>query len=296
MAGLVHFIFLHLLWLRVIYTLRNGLGGGYSKFLPFIKNKVKRLIVPYFFAMIVWVAPISEYFFYWDIVYLMKKYLLCIDPSQLWFLWMLFGVFVISWPLWKIFSERRFLGAVISLSFYCLGILGDMAFPNVFCFWTACRYVCFFFIGIRIRCEQERKQLWTTESFPWWCWIVVDIILYVIYEKVSGVPGIIGKCLGIGEGFLLHVVGAIMAFTVLQKVAGCVHWQKSTGFRIISSYSMPIYLFHQQIIFFSTIWLNGRINPWINATVNFIFAMMVSILLSWILMKHEFTRFLIGER
>lgn len=296
MVGSVHFIYLLLLWFQAIFSLPSESGGGYSRFSPFLINKAKRLIVPYVFAMMIWVAPISAYFFHWDTSYLVKKYLLCIDPSQLWFLWMLFGVFAISWPLWKVFSENRLLGAVIALAFYCLGILGNMVLPNVFCIWTACQYVCFFYIGIRLRCEQGEKHWWNVESLPWWGWIIVDILLYVFYVEVSDLNGIIAGILGAGIGFLLHAFGAVMAFAVLQKMAERVHWEKSAWFGVLSSYSMPMYLFHQQIMYFSLIWLNGRVNPWINAAANFTFALTVSLLLSWALMKFKFTRFLIGEK
>ena len=51
-------------------------GGAYSRYLPFLQNKAKRLLVPYFFVMLIWVAPISEYFFRWDLAYLFRKYIL----------------------------------------------------------------------------------------------------------------------------------------------------------------------------------------------------------------------------
>lgn len=89
-----------------------------------MKNKIRRLLVPYAFTAAVWVVPISQHFFHKDMLYLLKKYVLCIYPSQLWFLWMLFGVFAASWPLWKIFSENVFAGAAAAIAFYCAGVAG----------------------------------------------------------------------------------------------------------------------------------------------------------------------------
>lgn len=34
-------------------------GGGYTQYLPFLKNKVKRLLIPYIFVALIWVIPIS---------------------------------------------------------------------------------------------------------------------------------------------------------------------------------------------------------------------------------------------
>ena len=87
-----------------------------------------------------------------------------------------------------------------------------------------------------------------------------------------------------------------MAFVVLQKMAEKVKWKESKAFNIIAKQSMPIYLFHQQVIYFFIYWLNGVVNPYIHASINFIGAMVVSIIISSILMKFKCTRLLIGEK
>ena len=65
-------------------------------------------------------------------------------------------------------------------------------------------------------------------------------------------------------------------------------------FNKLSTYSMPMYLFHQQIIYFSITILDGVVNPWINAGVNFIVATVGAYIISAILMKWKITRFLVG--
>ena len=72
--------------------------------------------------------------------------------------------------------------------------------------------------------------------------------------------------------------------------------QDSKLFYFIVKQSMPIYLFHQQVIYFFIFWLNGLVNPYINASINFIGAMVVSIIISGTLMRFKLTRFLIGEK
>lgn len=59
---------------------------------------------------------------------------------------------------------------------------------------------------------------------------------------------------------------------------------------------MPIYLFHQQVIYVCIFLLNGLINPYIHAALNFIVAMIVSLLISIMTMKFKWTKFLIGEK
>lgn len=254
--------------------------------------------MPYVFVTIIWVAPISAYFFNWDLGYVIKKYLFAIDPSQLWFLWMLFDVFVIAWPMRKVLIDKPVVGWLISIVFYSIGIVGKRIFPNIFCIWTACQYIPFFFIGMRIRVKEEREKKQVAESVQWFVWIAVDLVVFAgmrLIERFIGTTGTVWSLMTIGLNLILHVIGAVMAWTILQDVAGKVNWQNSRAFMTLSSYSMPMYLFHQQIIYFTIVWLNGVVNPWINAGVNCAAALVVSYIISAVLMKWRETRLLIGE-
>ena len=252
--------------------------------------------MPYVFVMLVWVAPISACFFNWNLSYLAKKYLLAIDPSQLWFLWMLFGVFAIVWPMRKVLLEKPLAGWAIALGFYGIGIIGRRVIPNVFCIWTACQYVLFFFVGMRIRAKEEKRERLIIDALPWYCWIIVDLLLFAGMMIVGQKSGTVWSLTAIVLNLILHVVGAVMAWTTLQALANKINWKNNKAFKALSSYSMPMYLFHQQIIYFTIIWLNGKVNPWINAGVNFAAALIGSFLISSILMRWKTTRFLIGEK
>lgn len=278
------------------YIFAYKITGAYSHYLPFLKNKAKRLLVPYAFVMLIWVAPISEYFFRYDLAELIKKYILCINPSQLWFLWMLFGVFAIVWPLRRLMIEKPLAGWFIAIAFYGLGIIGGMFVPNIFCIWTACQYTLFFFIGMRIRAKSERQEQLITNKVPWYCWIIADIVLFAGSMLIGQKDEIIWSVISLALTFLLHVVGSFMAWTVLQALASHIHWQDSIIFKTLASYTMPMYLFHQQIIYFTIAALNGVVNPWINAGANFIVAIAGSLIISSFLMRWKITRFLIGEK
>lgn len=271
-------------------------GGGYNRYLLFLWNKAKRLLVPYVFVMLIWVAPISEYFFRWDLADLIKKYILCINPSQLWFLWMLFDVFAIVWPLRRVMIEKPLVGWTIAIAFYGLGIIGGKFVPNVFCIWTVRQYILFFFIGIRIRVKSENQERLITEIVPWYCWLIADLVLFIGNTFARQQSGFAWRITTFGMSFLLHIVGAIMAWTVLQTLAPHIRWQDSKVFHTLSSYSMAMYLFHQQIIYFTISALNGMVNPWINAGVNFVAAIAGSLIISAVLMRWKVTRFLIGEK
>jgi peptidoglycan/LPS O-acetylase OafA/YrhL len=96
--------------------------------------------------------------------------------------------------------------------------------------------------------------------------------------------------------FALNVIGAVMAFIILQKIAVCVRWENSRALTLLKKVSMPIYLLHQQVIYFFVYYLNGHLNPYIHAVVNFGGAIIVSTILSCILLKFKWTRYLVGEK
>ena len=270
-------------------------GGGYNTYTSFLKNKAKRLLIPYAFIAIIWVIPVSCYFLNWNIVYVVKAFGFCSSPSQLWFVWMLFWTFAIAWPLWNIFVSKPGAGAGITLVFYCIGIIGNKVFPNVFCIWNACQHIPFFYIGIRIRIKEENTEFFLIEKMHWILWGIADIILFLISLYIKENIGLIWNALKIIFTFILHICGAVTIFVALQRMARKVNWKKKT-FLLLSTYSMPMYLFHQQIIYFMILMFNGKINPYINACINFIVAIIGSFLISIVLMKWKITRKLIGEK
>ena len=272
------------------------LRGGYSNYWSFLKAKAKRLLIPYVFVMPIWAAPISSYFLKMDDVDLFKNFVLCVNPRQLWFLWMLFGVFAIVWPFRTVMIERPVAGWMIALAFCGIGYIGYHFIPNVFCIWTACQYVIFFYIGMRMRVKSEQKERLITDVVPWYCWLTANIALLAGLEIIDLQSGFLGKVTMIGLKILLHVIGAIMAWTTLQVLASRAHWQDCRAVDMLASYSMPMYLFHEQIIYFTIVTLNGVVNPWINAGANFVVAVAGSFLISALLMRWKVTRFLIGEK
>ena len=279
-----------------IFAYKIRAGGGYKKYSLFLKNKIKRLLIPYIFSTVIWVAPLSAHFFKWSLIELFKKYILCINPSQLWFLWMLFWVFAIVWPIWKIVDKSQKIGYVVFGVFYGIGVIGNKIFANIFCVWTACQYMLFFYAGTRMNSKKESKKR-ITKIVPWYVWVILDAAIFVLSIFIRSTDDyIIFKMVSVGLNLSLHVVGAIMAFAILQALASFIDWESSRILKILSSYSMPIYLFHQQIIYFTIVWLNGKVNPWINAGVNFITALTGSLLISAMLMKWKVTRLLIGEK
>ena len=206
---------------------------------------------------------------------------------------MLFDVFILFWILSSFFEKHNLLGGLLVLVIYAIGILGSGFVPNCFRIWTACTYAPIFWLGMKIRQHGSCIIM----KIPAIVWIAVDIGIFAIDRYLLTGTSLIEKLLSIAGDFALHVIGAIMAFAVLQKLANRItSWRKSKIFSLLSSNAMPIYLIHQQLIYFSLRWLNGLVNPYVHALINFAAAMLVSLIISTLLMRFKVTRFLIGEK
>lgn len=266
-------------------------SGKYSNFRIFLNNKLKRLILPYLFVATIWVAPISSIIFSLDKKELFYKYVLCINPSQLWFLWMLFIVFIIAWRLKNIINNDMY-AALICIVSYSVGIVAGKILANIFCIWTSLRFLTFFIMGMKIN-EKFDKKL---KNISIYFYIILHSALFIGVTLISSKTGIIYNILNLGFTYLMNLAGSLMAFYVLRDISAKFDWQNSKLFNILSNKTMIIYLFHQQIIYFTIILLNGKIPPLLNMLVNFITAMFISYIISVLLLKNNTTRMLVGEK
>ena len=152
--------------------------GKYSSFIPFAVNKVKRLLVPYIFASLVWVIPFAVYFFHFDAADIITRYVVAISPNQLWFLLMLFFVFMIFYPLASFFEDHNSGGAFTVLVFCGIGLLGLRIIPNIFQVLKACTYLPLFWLGFKIRQYGSQAIM----KIPSLIWITVDVLLFTLVQ------------------------------------------------------------------------------------------------------------------
>ena len=107
-------------------------NNKYPQFLPFVINKSKRLLVPYVFVAFFWVIPITSFLYKFTPKEIFMKYILCTSPSQLWFLWMIFDVFVIGWLISK-WIQNDLVAFLISGISWGIGLVGGIFLKNFFC-------------------------------------------------------------------------------------------------------------------------------------------------------------------
>lgn len=266
--------------------------GKYAKFVPFCKNKFQRLIIPYIFVSVFWVVPFSVFFFDLSTKDVFVQYVLATSPSQLWFLWMLFDVFLLAWIVSdKLYASNKF-AVCMTLFLLLMGLIGGKVFPNVFCIWTACRYFIYFVIGFKIR----QYGMGTVQRISPILWILLFVLLYVLMIYAGDYGGVLGKVLKPLLSIIVSTTGAVMAFVVLMELAGKVAWQNNKYFMAFSKKTMPIYLLHQQLIYVSISLFNGVVNPYFNAVINVVVALLGSYSLIFILYRSCYIRKLMGEK
>ena len=264
--------------------------GHYKSIGGIAGKKFKRLIIPYAFACLAWVVPLSEYFYHCSGSYLINKYALGIAPSQLWFLLMLFDVFILAWLLEPMFKKSIISAVAVGILSYEVCLVGAHLLPNVYQIWMGFEYLPVFVLGYKL--WQDDKQSWIQKPI---LWMVLHTVTFVLIHVMPD-AGIVVKISRLGFEFLNHLFGAMMAFTVLQWIAARVNYQKSIVYKTLSKHSMTIYLFHQQIIYFVIWYLNGKVNSVLIAVFNFIISLLLSLAISIFLSKFKVTRFLIGEK
>ncbi len=270
-------------------------GDNYNKFIPFIKNKAKRLLVPFIFVSIVWSCPIAAYFYKWDKKTIIDKYVLGQGPNQLWFLLVLFFIFIFAWCMYKLIKDKYILGWLFTLFLFAFARIGNrFIMPNYYEIWTACKYFIYFYLGMRIRQKEDDNQKAIVKIVPSYVWLIMYIVVFAVSKIIILDGGIIGNLCDFGISFILTILGAIAAFTCLDELANKVKWDNKL-FKKLSLCAMPMYLFHEQIIYFAIYWLDG-INSYLHASIIFVIALVVSYAISVLLLRFKTTRFLVGEK
>ncbi|EIF6165040.1 acyltransferase family protein [Clostridium perfringens] len=262
----------------------------YKEFKSFFIGKIRRLLIPYMFSAVIWVVPWNCYFFNINAKDIIKKYILGLSPSQLWFLLMLFIVFIIAYFLSDLIYNRMIYGIITCLIIYGIGLIGGTFLENYFQIFTACKYFIFFYIGIQVRHYGIREL----NKLPLISWIILDILLFIIYMMLLNKIGTFFKIITICIEFILHIVGCLMTFIILNKIASKIEYEKNKLYIFLKKYNFTIYLFHQQVIYWVITLFNGKVSSLSLVIMNFVIAMIVSSIIAMLLGKTKITRILSG--
>ena len=259
-----------------IYQIQKS-KGKYQDNSAFIKNKFKRLIIPYFLFALCFVFPTMCYV--WNIErpinYLVENYLLAKDPRHLWFLLMLFYVFVAFNPVERYVRNHKIILLLFLL--VCSRYISNWI-PNIFCLNLFLKYAIWFYLGYLF--EMYKKQVFTIISKLWVVFMLYAIIAYLYsFDKVT-INAPVCFCL---LYFLCH------------KLKVCMGEKSKVGIKRMVDLSMGIYLFHPVVLYISASFLNKQQLPsCISAIVLFLLGIFFSALFTVCLKKMKLG-FLIGE-
>ena len=270
--------------------------GKYPTYGGFLLTKVKRLLLPYLFVVTLWVIPFHWYFFRCSFSVIVDKYILGKSASQLWFLLMLFGVFLLFYPFARLFHRFPLAGAAFVLLAYVTSIRAPWGFLGYYGLRNALAYLPFFWLGFVLRQYKDARFTSLLLRIPAPIPPAVHIALFALREYLG--------TLSLGASFtpLLRLLqfavttgGALAAYLTLRRLALRVRWERPF-FLQLARCSMPIYLFHQQLVYIAVTLLNGVMSPYLQVPIVVAFALGGAWGISLLFLKFRYTRPLVGEK
>ena len=255
-----------------------------------ILKRAKRLLVPYFFTCIFWVVPITCYFFHFSVGEVFYKYVLMASPSQLWFLVMLFMVFCFFEFFGKKMKFRLRELAIVFIVTVVSGCILSYFNINLFQIAKSVQYILYFYLGGFIYYHRDKISMKQIIIM-----IVSAAVLYVgicLMEAMNNTVMDYAVSVAKPAISVLEVSSIYYLFTKLVEKGKA----KTSGkiYQLLEGNSFGIYLFHQQIIYFTIIWFNGMMHPIVQAILSFVIATCISLVMSVVLKKWRVTRAMFG--
>lgn len=226
-------------------------NGKYEKKLPFIYNKAKRLLIPYFVFGFLYVAPVmcltglaeQGYF-----SYCFSGIIMSLNSRHLWFLPALFIIFIFAAFLRKCLLKSHYTRA---LALVLAGIMYILAtyVPAELQLRSAFSYLIFFVLGAEFHYYYDK----------------VEAVLVKVRYIAAALPiillGWFFYCPNIFFHFGYKLVGILMIimFSVLLQKGTNLYQTKF--FQGVKDTSMGIYLFHPMIIYLGFYCLGGMDIP-----------------------------------
>lgn len=289
-------------WIGTFHTLTLTAVAGYTYeyviekrgyvFSNLMIKKVRRLLIPFIVVSLFWILPLTSFFVEIDSDYLINKFVLGKSPAQLWFLLMLFDVFILFYPLRMMLEKSKLIYLLFPVLYFVGDIMGDST-NNYYQFFTALRYLSFFAMGHLI--YRYRHLLFNYRMFnlhqPYiLCFLaLIHIATYIIYlQDIPRTKTLLMLYLNFG--------GCLTAMAILLFVGEKVN-PNNKLMALLNQNCFAVYLFHQQIIYYTLFFLNGLICPMLHAFINFVVSFGLSLAISVFIRRSGFVRVnLLGEK
>ncbi len=274
----------------LFYYLRYELGR-YSDISEFVKKKSLRLLAPFLFACL-WAIPAYIYFFKPELSVFIKKFVICENPAQLWFLLALFWIYIAFYFLSRLldkfdfFKRMSLVTAVILLAGFCVLSLGNYVIYkfvkiNLFSVLTGLRYFPLFFAGFIFRKFDFEKL--NKFSIPL---LIFSAAATVIYNRFA--HGTVETLLQVP----LWILNSTAMFIFITKYVNL----KGRLFEIFKKHNFTVYLLHQQLIYviiylISRFW---KVYPYPSFFICLAGSLVISVALSALFAKFRLTSTILG--
>ena len=252
-----------------VYFYSKNKKNKYNNYVEYVKNKFKRLFIPYCFFSIFVVFPALWLLGLIDndpFKFFIANYVLSINPRHLWYVLMLFWIMLI-FRLFNTFIDRR--QSIVMVVCFFLCVLSQKI-PNLFQLNTLCRYFVYFYLGYEfLRYKDNIVKYISFYSFCLFAFLSVLLCtLNVTNEYINIIVDILSSLAGIAW---LYILSNILSKTCLVK---------TNLFFNFSHNTYGIYLFHPVIIYFLLV-LTRTYH--INLCLQTFFVFLISIIISYAL-------------
>lgn len=255
--------------------------GKYLTFIPLVKKKFTRILIPYFIFGLIMMATTGAFH---------PFELLHGGYWHLWFLPMIFWCFIISYFLKGIATWNKGILVAFIIILFALSLLGQFL-PRIMGLHNITVWYCWFLLGgvVYLFDNQINKALKRTRIH----WILLSLYIFVNLFKPTPY----------GEHTWYLVISQIC---IIIAVWYCFHNMGLKYFHVlipISKYSYGIYIFHNWIALYLISRTAQHLFPLTKWATNhtvlfplcfFVITMGISFILSWGLLKTKTGRFLIG--
>lgn len=231
--------------------------GRNTDFMRFVKNKAKRLLVPFLVFSLCWMVPIKllvNYSGYQDqsiMTIIVRKTLWGTDNGHLWFLVALFLIFVVMYFVCRyLYAHKDDVFNIIVLIVLLICSYFSYGLGAVPCLRNAVLYMFWFFVGFLFNYYHQH---------------------FTVRKKVISVVGVIAGIAAIVLYFAVShsAVKYIAAFLCVAVLYYIVPDRTNKLTRKIDEDSYGIYLFHSPLIYITCTYLLNA-NPILVLFINFI--------------------------
>lgn len=205
----------------------------YGNTLEFIKNKFLRLLIPYWFFGIIYVAPVMVLFRFTESSYLeycISGILLVRDSRHLWYLVVLFGIFCICALIKK---QMQKWNSFIMFAVFLIILAVTWKLPNVFQIKKIIYYLPFFYLGYIINRNYEKITGILKRPIVMILLAAAFVLSHLLPAGEKAAASLCG--IGIAAGAVQYVDLRICSLNIFKKI-------NKNGFGIYLLHPMIIYV------------------------------------------------------